>query len=112
MKTSKENPNNKDLFMIKREHREKIVNVVEQQIQELKNVKVSFQIFFFYLQTLLLQRQHKSTNTNTKINSEFPDASKVFNRKRRRNGRNEAFFPKRRAASFQLEKREEDKRKI
>ena len=44
MKTSEENPNNRDLFMFERENREKIINLVEQEIQELKNVKVSFQM--------------------------------------------------------------------
>jgi len=44
MKTSEENPNNKDLFMFERENREKIVNLVEREIQELINVKVSFQM--------------------------------------------------------------------
>jgi len=44
MKTSEENPNNRDLYMFERENREKIINLVEREIQELKNVKVSFQM--------------------------------------------------------------------
>ena len=42
MDVSKENPNNKDLFMLARENKAKFTDLVEQEIQKLKSVKVSF----------------------------------------------------------------------
>ena len=42
MDVSERNPNNKDLLMFARENKEKITDLVEQEIQKLKCVKVSF----------------------------------------------------------------------
>jgi len=42
MDGSERNPNNKDLLMFARENKEKITDLVEQEIQKLKSVKVSF----------------------------------------------------------------------
>ena len=42
MDVSKENPNNKDLFVFARETKEKFTDLVENEIQKLKSVKVSF----------------------------------------------------------------------
>ena len=42
MDISERNPNNKDLLMFTRENKEKITDLVEQEIQKLKSVKVSF----------------------------------------------------------------------
>ena len=42
MAVSEENPNNKDLFVFARETKEKFTDLVENEIQKLKSVKVSF----------------------------------------------------------------------
>ena len=42
MTVSEENPNNKDLFVFARETKEKFTDLVENEIQKLKSVKVSF----------------------------------------------------------------------
>ena len=42
MDVSEENPNNKDLFVFARETKEKFTDLVENEIQKLKSVKVSF----------------------------------------------------------------------
>ena len=42
MDVSKENPNNKDLLMFARENKAKFTDLVEQETQKLKSVKVSF----------------------------------------------------------------------
>ena len=42
MTISEENPNNKDLFVFARETKEKFTDLVENEIQKLKSVKVSF----------------------------------------------------------------------
>ena len=42
MNVSKTNPNNKDIFMFKRENKEKYTNLIEQEILKLGSVKVSF----------------------------------------------------------------------
>ena len=42
MVVSKENPNNKDLLMFARENKAKFTDLVKQEIQKLKSVKVSF----------------------------------------------------------------------
>ena len=42
MDVSERNPNNKDLLMFARENKEKITDLVEQEILKLKSVKVSF----------------------------------------------------------------------
>ena len=42
MDVSKTNPNNKDIFMFKRENKEKYTNLIEQEILKLGSVKVSF----------------------------------------------------------------------
>jgi len=44
MEISQENPHRRDLDMFKIENRKKIIDLVEREIQELKNVKVSFQM--------------------------------------------------------------------
>jgi len=40
MEISEENPNKRDLNMFERENREKIIDLVEREIQELKNLKL------------------------------------------------------------------------
>ena len=42
MAVSEENPNNKDLLVFARETKEKFTDLVENEIQKLKSVKVSF----------------------------------------------------------------------
>ena len=42
MAVSEENPNNRDLFVFARETKEKFTDLVENEIQKLKSVKVSF----------------------------------------------------------------------
>ena len=42
MTVSEENPNNKDLFVFTREKKEKFTDLVENEIQKFKSVKVSF----------------------------------------------------------------------
>jgi len=42
MAVSKRNPNNKDILMFARENKAKFTDLVEQEIQKLKSVKVSF----------------------------------------------------------------------
>jgi len=72
MKTSEENQNNGDLFSFERENREKIANLVEQEIEELKNVKVSFQMHVKFSREINGETQemkHFSKTTSRKIST-------------------------------------------
>ena len=60
----------KDPFMFERENREKIVKLVQQEIQELKNVKVSFQMqvkFSIERDGEIQERKHFFQNDETQV---------------------------------------------
>ena len=58
MDVSKENPNNKECLMFARENKAKFTDLVEQEIQKLKSVKVSFGLKVKFSIERIGQTQH------------------------------------------------------
>ena len=73
MNISEGNPNRGDLNMFERENRRKIIDLVEREIQELKNVRVSFQMQVKFSR----ERNNKTEEMKHFFQNDYPQ---VFNR--------------------------------